>query len=273
VETKKDDENIRVLFVKVPEVYVKGTAAIDSEMRTNGIEVIYTKDNDPPDAIAKRIANSKIDIIYLYSLRENDLAFLKKLVKEMGRVTTAAPPFLINNKNNNINDGHLRELGLCGIFTSGEKPVEITSDIYSLISINSWVPEVAGSLSGTDINNLHLWGSKCQGCHQVYFPSRKNCPHCFDAKFLTSLPLADMGILRSFVVASVAPPGYEIPHAQGYIELYDNGPVIFSLLTDYGAEANLKIGSEMAIKTIKRGRSRDNKFIIGYRFRPAQKER
>jgi uncharacterized OB-fold protein len=89
-----------------------------------------------------------------------------------------------------------------------------------------------------------------------------------DEHFLKPVPLGDKGTLQSFVVADVAPPGYEVPHAQGYIDLDGDGPRIFSLLTDYGDGSRLGIGCEMGLKIIRLGRDKENKVRVGYRFKP-----
>ncbi len=130
------------------------------------------------------------------------------------------------------------------------------------------MPEVPGSLSGRDIQGLHLLGSKCEKCGQVYFPSRRNCPGCMDDRSISEVQLSDRGTLQTFVVASMAPPGFDAPHAQGYIDLYEDGPRVFSLLVDYGDGSRLQIGCEMDLKIIERGRDNENRVVMGYRFRP-----
>ena len=136
-----------------------------------------------------------------------------------------------------------------------------------------WVPEVPGSLEGRNVNELHLSGSRCSRCGRVYFPLRKNCPNCLDNRPMEQSRLSDRGVLRTFVVASIAPPGYPAPHAQGYIHLCDGGPLIFSLLTDYEGESSLRIGCEMVLKIINLGRDPAARAIVGYRFRPLQMEK
>jgi uncharacterized OB-fold protein len=85
--------------------------------------------------------------------------------------------------------------------------------------------------------------------------------------------LSDTGTLQAFAVASVAPPGFSVPHAQGYIDLAHEGPRIFSLLTDYEDPTGLQIGCEMGLKIVKLGRDKENRLTVGYRFRPLKKER
>ena len=138
----------------------------------------------------------------------------------------------------------------------------------SIINVRDWVSEVPGSLAGKSPEELHLIGSRCDRCGQAYFPSRRNCPNCLDDHPVEQIQLNDTGILQTFVVANVAPPGYSVPHAQGYIHLSDDGPLLFSLLVDYGEASNLKIGCEMALKIVESGRDKADRLVLGYRFRP-----
>jgi uncharacterized OB-fold protein len=71
----------------------------------------------------------------------------------------------------------------------------------------------------------------------------------------------------------VAPPEYPVPHAQGYIDLGDEGPRIFSLLTDYDEPPGLQMGCEMKLKIMNLGKDKENQRIVGYRFRPTKKEK
>ena len=133
-----------------------------------------------------------------------------------------------------------------------------------------WVPEVPGSLTGEDLNNLHLQGSKCDKCGRTFFPLRRNCPICMDNDPLKQIRLSDRGTLQTFVVASVAPPGYETPHVQGYIDLDNDGPRIFSLLIDHGNGSKLKVGGKMILKVVELGKGEEDKQIMAYRFSPKE---
>jgi uncharacterized protein len=134
--------------------------------------------------------------------------------------------------------------------------------------MDSWIAEVPGTLSGSKIEELVLIGTKCKQCGRVYFPARKNCPRCLDDRFTEQVSLDRQGVLYAFSVAGMAPPGYSVPHAQGYIDLCENGPRIFSLLTDYGDESSLKGGCRMEVKFVELGKDAQDRAIVGYRFRP-----
>jgi hypothetical protein len=58
-----------------------------------------------------------------------------------------------------------------------------------------------------------------------------------------------------------------VPHAQGYIDL-EEGPTIFSLLTDFGDGSRLKIGDRMVLNVITQGKDPEEKPVMAYRFRP-----
>ncbi len=133
-----------------------------------------------------------------------------------------------------------------------------------------WVPEVLGSLTGEDLNNLHLQGSKCDKCGRTFFPLRRNCPICLDGEPIQTIRLSDRGTLQTFVVASVAPPGYETPHVQGYIDLDNDGPRIFSLLVNHDNGSKLKVGGKMILKVVELGKGEEDKQIMAYRFSPEE---
>jgi uncharacterized OB-fold protein len=134
--------------------------------------------------------------------------------------------------------------------------------------MTSWVSEVPGTLIGDSLEDLLLLGTRCDRCGRVYFPARRNCPRCLDDRCTKQVPLSTEGTLQSFSIASVAPPGFTVPHAQGYIDLSGDGPRIFSLLTDYGDGSGLKVGCAMALKIAHVGKDKEDRVIAGYRFRP-----
>ena len=133
-----------------------------------------------------------------------------------------------------------------------------------------WELEVPGSLTGEHANDLHLQGSKCDKCGRTFFPLRRNCPICLDNEPLKTIRLSDRGTLQTFVVASVAPPGYETPHVQGYIDLDNDGPRIFSLLVDHEDGSKLKVGGKMILKVVELGKGEEDHKIMAYRFSPEE---
>lgn len=134
--------------------------------------------------------------------------------------------------------------------------------------MTSWIPEVPGTLTGSGLEDIRLAGTRCDRCGRIFFPARRNCPRCLDDRHAHPAALAGEGTLHSFSLANVAPPGFTVPHAQGYVDLAGNGPRVFSVLTDYGDASRLAVGCPMALKIVELGRSKDDRVIVGYRFRP-----
>jgi uncharacterized OB-fold protein len=132
------------------------------------------------------------------------------------------------------------------------------------------IPEVPGSLIDDGVHGLRLAGSRCEQCGETYFPSRKNCPQCMSDRLLRPVALSSRGRLDGFVVATVAPPGFGVPHAQGYIRLNDDGPRIFSLLTGHAGGKRLKPGCEMELEWVPAGMDANGRNVVGYRFGPVR---
>ena len=130
------------------------------------------------------------------------------------------------------------------------------------------VPEVPGSLIDDGVHGLRLAGSRCEQCGETFFPSRKNCPQCMSDRTLRTVALSSRGSLDGFVVATVAPPGFGVPHAQGFVLLDDDGPRIFSLLTGHEEGRRLKAGCGMELEWVHTGTDTDGMIVVGYRFGP-----
>lgn len=132
------------------------------------------------------------------------------------------------------------------------------------------IPEVPGSLIDDGVHGLRLAGSRCEQCGETFFPSRKNCPQCMSDRSLQPVALSSRGTLDGFVVATVAPPGFGVPHAQGFIRLDDGGPRIFSLLTGHEEGRRLKAGCGMRLEWVPAGTDADGRIVVGYRFGPVR---
>jgi methylmalonyl-CoA mutase C-terminal domain/subunit len=232
------------------------------------MEVIYTGIRQTPAAVAKTAVEESVDVIGISSMVGAHLAITKKLRKELEALNATDIPVVLGGIIPEEDYDQLRALGVAAIFPPGSEVKEMVQYINDVVKVNAWVSEVPGTLTGRSVDELHLMGSRCGQCGQIYFPSRRNCPHCLDERSVKQIPLTDHGTLQTFVVANMAPPGYSVPHAQGYIDLSEDGPRIFSLLTDYGDGTSLKIGCKMVLKIVRLGRDEENRVIVGYRFRP-----
>jgi methylmalonyl-CoA mutase C-terminal domain/subunit len=233
------------------------------------MEVIYTGIRQTPASVARTAVQEDVDVIGISSMVGAHLSIVKKLTGELAALNASDIPVIIGGIIPDEDYDPLLSMGARRIFAPGAEVREIVECIRSVLEGPAWIPEVPGSLTGRDLERLRLLGTRCGKCGQVYFPSRRNCPRC-PGEPVENLPLNDKGTLQSYVVADVAPPGYEVPHAQGYVDLFEDGPRIFSLLTDYGGESSLQIGCEMGLRIIKRGNDEDNRIIVGYRFSPLQ---
>lgn len=268
MDMKKPARRPRVLVAKIGlDGHSRGVYVVAHGLREAGMEVIYTGIRQTPASVARTAVQEDVDVIGISSMVSNHLSVVKKLRKELEALKASDIPVIIGGIIPEEDYDLLRGLGVMKIFPPGSEVKEIARYIYSVLEGPMWVPEVPGSLAGKAIEELHLSGSRCERCGQVYFPSRRNCPRCLDDRSIRQVQLSDRGTLQTFVIASMAPPGFDAPHAQGYIDLNDDGPRIFSILTDYGNGSGFKVGCEVGLKIVRCGRDQDNRVIVGYRFR------
>jgi len=268
---KKTDRIPRVLVAKIGlDGHSRGAQVVAHGLRDAGMEVIYTGIRQTPAGVARTTIEESVDVIGISSMVGAHVAIMKKLRKELEKLNATDIPVILGGIIPEEDYDQLRQLGASAIFPPGSELKEMIRSIQEMAKANEWISEVPGTLAGKNLDDLHLLGTRCEQCGQVYFPSRRNCPHCLDDRSIKQIPLSDEGTLQTFVVASMAPPGYSVPHAQGYIDLTGEGPRIFSLLTDYGEPPNLKVGCMMSLKVIRLGRDRKNRVIVGYRFRPSK---
>jgi methylmalonyl-CoA mutase C-terminal domain/subunit len=259
----------RVLVAKIGlDGHNRGAQVVAYGLRDAGMEVIYTGIRQTPGAVVRTAVEEDVDVIGISSMVGAHLPIMRKLKKELEAMNASDIPVIFGGIVPEEDYAGLRALGVGAIFPPGSEVKEMVQYIYSVAKMDSWVPEVPGSLAGKSTEELRLLGSRCNQCGQTFFPPRRNCPHCLDDKCIERILLSDQGNLQTFVVASVAPPGYSVPHAQGYIDLSANGPRIFSILTDYGDGSSLRIGCKMGLKIVKLGRDKENRVVVGYRFKP-----
>jgi len=139
------------------------------------------------------------------------------------------------------------------------------------VHMQEWVPEVPNTL-GVDRGGIRLTGSECPSCNRVYFPAMKICPDCLDDnRPMKTKILSDIGKIFSFSIAQVAPPGFEVPHVQAYIDL-EEGVRVFSLLVECGDVENLRTGLPVKSIIVKVGEDEQGKERLTYCFRPIFEE-
>ncbi len=265
---KKTKRRPRVVVAKIGlDGHNRGAYVVAHGLRQAGMEVVYTGLRQTPATVARSAVQESVDVIGVSSMVGAHQTIVRKLKNELQGLNASDIPIMIGGIIPEEDYDKLRAEGASLIFATGTNIAQIVQGIEGLLEGPRWVPEVPGSLIGDHIEDLHLQGGKCDVCGRIYFPFRKNCPQCQDGKPIRSLQLGDKGTLQTFVVASVAPPGYDVPHAQGYIDL-EEGPTIFSLLTDFGDGSKLKLGDRMVLNVITDGMDPDEKTIMAYRFRP-----
>jgi len=139
------------------------------------------------------------------------------------------------------------------------------------VCMKKWVPEVPNTL-GEYRGEIRLIGSECPFCKRVFFPAVKICPDCLDdSQPMKKKILKNNGKIFSFSIAQVAPPGFEIPHVQAYIDL-DEGVRVFSLIIDYGDPGRLRTWLSVKLEIVRVGENEEGKERLTYCFRPIFEE-
>ncbi len=273
MDVKAKGRLVRVLVAKIGlDGHNRGAQVVAHGLREAGMEVIYTGIRQAPSSVARAAVEEDVDVIGISSMVGAHLSAVKKLMRELEKFKGQDIPVIVGGIIPEEDYEALLNMGVSRIFPPGAEVREIIAYIDSLTNSPEWTPEVPGTLAGNHPEQLHLIGSRCERCDQIYFPTRKNCPQCMKEDALTVIPLSATGTLQAFAVSQVAPPGFPVPHAQGYIDLGDRGPRIFSLLTDLEGPSGLEIGGDMALKILNLGKDKENRLVVGYRFRPRKKE-
>jgi len=114
-----------------------------------------------------------------------------------------------------------------------------------------------------------LLGTRCETCGNVYFPSRRVCPHCRREGKPTSLNFSGKGKVYTFTVIHVPLEGFEVftPYTVGLIQL-DEGPKVTSQIVDCKPE-EVYIGMpvEACFRKL-REQGKEGIICYGFKFRP-----
>ena len=245
----------------------RGAYVVAHGLSLQGVEVIYTGLRQSPITIARAAVQEDVDVIGISSMVGAHISIMKKLRAELEKMNALDIPVTIGGIIPKDDYDQLYALGVKRIFPTGTEVKEIAHYVFSLVADPVWHCEVPESLTGSVRDGLSLLGTHCETCNMTFFPKRKNCPHCLDDTHVKAIPLSKTGRLQSCIVTQAAPPGYPVPHAQGYVELDNSGIRLFTLLTDYD-EATLRAGCEMELKCVERRRNENDEAIYSYRFRP-----
>lgn len=109
----------------------------------------------------------------------------------------------------------------------------------------------------------YLIGSQCKKCGYVAFPKRMVCPACVTNGSMEDIELSRRGKIETFSILHVAPPGFPVPYAVGYVSLPE-GPRIFSILSYSGEEINIGDPAELKVGKIREDELGNE--VIGYQF-------
>ncbi|MCJ7786060.1 MAG: OB-fold domain-containing protein [Desulfobacterales bacterium] len=119
---------------------------------------------------------------------------------------------------------------------------------------------------------LHLIGSKCLSCGELYFPRKKKglCIHC-QQRSLEDVLLSSKGKIVSFSVVVQPPAGgfYKgpVPYAYGVVELPE-GVELLSLFT--GNLGELRVGMQVEMVIEKLFDDDEGNEITTFKFMPTQ---
>lgn len=257
----------RVLIGKIGlDGHNRGAYVVAHGLSLQGVEVIYTGLRQTVSTVARAAIEEDVDMIGISSMVGAHLSIVKKLRSELEKLNALDIPIAIGGIIPRDDYEQLYALGVQRIFPTGTEVKEIAAYVFSLVTEKEWKCDVPGTLQGKSLQQMSLVGTACGTCGRTFFPKRRNCPNCLSDNGVKDVPLSRTGKLQSFVVTKAAPPGYPVPHAQGYVTL-DNGPTLFTLLTDYD-EQKLQAGCKMDLKCVETRRDENNEPILGYRFRP-----
>ena len=116
-----------------------------------------------------------------------------------------------------------------------------------------------------------LLGKKCNSCGEIFFGSPGYCANCSSSD-LAELELSKRGILRTYTVIWVPPPGWQgsVPYILGSVQLPE-GPEILSEVIDCPQES-IKIDMPMELVLTIGGTNAEGSEIVVYKWKPAKEE-
>jgi uncharacterized protein len=110
---------------------------------------------------------------------------------------------------------------------------------------------------------VRLNGSRCIHCGNVAFPPHLQCPACGAQSGQETAALSCVGTLYTFCEIHVAPEGFAVPYAVGYVDLPE-GVRLFGQIE--ARAADLKIGQRLAV-ALGQVRTREGRAVIGCKFK------
>jgi len=115
-----------------------------------------------------------------------------------------------------------------------------------------------------EADKAYLIGNQCEGCGQVFFPSRVFCFHCSSQK-MEPIRVGNRGKLYSFTTSHMPSTHFQPPYTVGWIDLME-GIRIFSRIEKIEGQ-ELQIGMEMEL-VIDELWQEASKRVVGYKYHP-----
>ncbi len=159
--------------------------------------------------------------------------------------------------------------------------IDALSNVRSLMRLTAAQPTVVESreiasfdpqlldLSGAPDGLPHLLGSGCTECGTVYFPRQDLCSACMKQGTMEERFLSRRAKLYAFTVVereTLAPKGFEVPYAYGYVDLPE-GVRVVAKIVDWSPETlQMDASLEMVVRPIRREPS--GREVVGFYFRP-----
>ncbi|WP_344411596.1 OB-fold domain-containing protein [Pseudonocardia ailaonensis] len=113
----------------------------------------------------------------------------------------------------------------------------------------------------------HLVVHECQGCGARYFDRRNACARCTGDAFERA-PVAREGVVVSFSIVSVAPPGLEVPFVAVMVDC--GGTLVKGNLRGTAPEIdNVRLGLPVRLTTYSLGVDPTGAEGVGFAFVPA----
>lgn len=123
------------------------------------------------------------------------------------------------------------------------------------------------SLSSSENSQPHLIGSRCSSCGASFFPQQLLCTECFEEGTLAVCSLSTKGAVYSYTIVereSLAPKGFEVPYAYGYVDLPEGVRVISKIIGWTPDTLKLGVPVKLVMETVRTEPSEGD--VMGFRF-------
>jgi uncharacterized OB-fold protein len=133
--------------------------------------------------------------------------------------------------------------------------------------VKSFDPRIF-TLSATEDSQPHLLGSICSACGAVFFPKQSLCTGCLQEGTLKDHALSTEGKVYSFTIVereSLAPKGFQVPYAYGYVDLPDRVRVLSKIVGWTPETLKLDSPVELVMEPLREDATGEK--VMAFRFR------